>query len=178
LPPPDAFGYQQAMKLEPVIQIPAAWTGSSGGFGVHLFHGHLTLADMDRLDAFSTPWRRRNPGKMVELSVLFPSDARMSSDERTRMNQVMLRWQHLRLASATVILATGILGALQRSVVTGLLLVAPRPHPTRVYSTVREAVTWLAPHLQALPGFQATPDQVVAGIEEFSAAFRAQWPAR
>ena len=31
------------MKLEPVIQLPTAWSGFWRGLGVHLFHGRLTL---------------------------------------------------------------------------------------------------------------------------------------
>jgi hypothetical protein len=162
------------MTLEPLLQMPPAWTGFSGGLGVHLFRGKLTVGDMDRLDAFGVQWRRRNTAPTVEMSIVFPSDARMTGEERARMAQLIKRWEHQRLASATVILATGMQGALQRSVLTGLLLLAPPPHPTKVCSTVREAVTWLGPHLRALAGFDATPEETVAGVEAFCAAFLAR----
>ena len=162
------------MKLEPLLQMPVAWTGFWRGLGVHLFHGKLTVGDMDRLDAFGVQWRRRNTAKTVEMSIIFPSDARMTGEERARMAQLIKRWEHQRLASATVILAAGMLGALHRSVLTGLLMLAPPPHPARVSSSVREAVTWLGPHLAALEAFDATPDEVVAGVEAFCASFRAR----
>jgi hypothetical protein len=162
------------MKLEPLIQMPVAWTGFWGGLGVHLFQGQVTLADMDRLDAFSVQWHRKNPGKLVEMSVIFPSESRMSREERTRMAQIIKRWEHERLASATVILAQGMLGAMHRSVLTGLLMLAPPPHPTAVFGAIADAATWLWPHLRALAGFDATPAEVVAAVAELSAAFQAQ----
>ena len=35
-------------------------------------------------------------------------------------------------------------------------------------------MTLAEPHLRALPGFDAAPEEVVAGVEAFCAAFRAQ----
>jgi hypothetical protein len=43
-----------------------------------------------------------------------------------------------------------------------------------VCSTVRDAVTWLAPYLGALPELDATPEETAAGVEAFCAAFRAR----
>src|SRR5262249_25570444 len=139
---------------------------------VHLFHGRLTLGDMDRLDAFGMQWRRKNPGKIVEMSIILPSEARMDREELARMAQIIKRWEGHRHASATVILAAGTTGALHRSLLTGLLLMAAPPHPSKVFSTVRDAVVWLWPYLRKMGDFEATPDEVVAGIDVFCAAFQ------
>lgn len=162
------------MKLEPLIQIPVAWTGFRAGLGVHLFQGHVTLADMDRLDAFGVQWHRKNAGKLVEMSIVFPSESRMTREERTRMAQIIKRWEHQRVASATVILAQGMLGSMHRSVLTGLLMLAPPPHPTKVFGAVADALTWLAPYLRSLEGFDAAPGEVVAAVAELTSAFQAQ----
>jgi len=81
------------------------------------------------------------------------------------------------MASATVVLASGLQGAMHRSVLTGLQMIAPPPHPTRVFGALREAVTWIAPHVQALCGVDTTPEELLATIEELCARFRAARPA-
>jgi hypothetical protein len=43
-----------------------------------------------------------------------------------------------------------------------------------VYGAVREAVIWLGPHLRALDGFAATPEETLAAVEAWSAAFLAR----
>jgi hypothetical protein len=73
-----------------------------------------------------------------------------------------------------VILATGMLGAVQRSVLTGLLMIAPPPHPSKVFSDLSEAVTWLLPHVAALSERPITEEHLRAAVEELCAAFRAR----
>ena len=68
----------------------------------------------------------------------------------------------------------GMLGALQRSVLTGLLMLAPPPHPSAVRGSVSAAVTWLLPHLRTLDGFAAPPEEVVAALELLCGAFHAR----
>src|SRR6476661_2518617 len=102
------------MKIEPLLQLPTAWTCIWRRLAVHLFQGHLPLADMDRLDAFGAQWRRRNPGNLVDLSIIFSGDSRMNSQERARMAQIIKRFENERTASATVILAGGMVGAMHR----------------------------------------------------------------
>jgi hypothetical protein len=164
------------MKLAPLIQMPNTWSGLAGRFGVHLFEGHLGVADMGRLESIGAEWLREHPGKLVELVVIFPSNSRMTGEERSRMARVIKRWEKDRLASATVILASGLLGAMHRSVLTGLLMIAPPPHPSKVFATVPEAVTWLAPHMQSLLGAEATRHDLLTGVEDWCAAFRGRAP--
>jgi hypothetical protein len=161
------------MILEPLIALPTAMTGVWRQFGLHLFEGKLPLSDMDKLERLGEVWAKRNTGKRVELTVIFPSDTRMTSEERARMVRIIKRWEHVRTASATVILATGLIGAGQRGVLTGLLLLAPPPHPAKVFGEVGAAVDWLAPHIASLCGPEATPAALMAAVDEMSARFRA-----
>jgi hypothetical protein len=142
--------------------------------GVHLFEGKLTVEDMDRLDTQGADWRRRVPGKMVELVIVFPSEARMTSEERTRMAAIIKRWEHVRLASSTVILAEGLMGSLHRSVLTGLQILAPAPHPLKVFGTIAPAVKFLAPFVVELCGPEATEDALLHGVDELCARFAAR----
>src|SRR5579862_850524 len=108
------------MKLEPIIHLPNMITGMWRRFGLHAFEGTLTLDDMVRIEAAGELWHRKNPGKVVEMVVIFPSEARLSGEERTRMARIVKRWESVRTASATVVLASGLLGAVHRSLLTGL----------------------------------------------------------
>jgi hypothetical protein len=143
---------------------------ASGRFGVHLFQGDLGVAAMDRLEAVGTHWQARNPGKRVELVLVLPSNSRMSPEERSRMTQLMRRGDKDRLASATVILAEGLRGALHRSVLTGLMMIAPAPHPMKVFGNIEDAVTYLMPYLETLPA-PPPPSAILQSVVELYEAF-------
>jgi hypothetical protein len=137
-----------------------------------MFHGHVTVEDMARVENIGVQWLKENPGKLVEMVVIYPSDAvGMTSEERARMARVIKRWEDARTASATVILATGILASVQRSVLTALQAIARPPHPTKVFSTSADGVAWLTPYVQELCGRDATKDALVAAVEELGATF-------
>jgi hypothetical protein len=166
-----------AMKLEPVLTLPSLVSAMWRRFGVHAFQGHVTLDDMMRIEASGSLWHRTNPGQLVELVIIYPSDARMSSEERARMAAIVKRWEKTRTASATVVLADGLSGAMHRSVLTGLQMIAPPPHPAKVFSRTADAVAWLAPHVQALCGPDATAADLLNAVERLCDAFRAARPA-
>jgi hypothetical protein len=160
------------MKLEPLIEMPNIWSGVWRRFAVHMFQGHLAIEDMARLENIGVQWLKKNPGKLVEMVVIYPSDAvGMSSEERSRMARVIKRWEDVRAASATVILATGILGAVQRSVLTGLQAIVRAPHPTKVFATPADAVGWLTPYVQDVCGMDARHNELVVAVEEMRGRF-------
>jgi hypothetical protein len=160
------------MKLEPIIELPSMTTGTWRHFGVHVFQGTLTIDDMVRIDHAGNLWHRKNPGRVVEMVLVLPSEARLSGEERARMVSIIKRWESVRIASATVVLASGLLGSMHRSVLTGLQMIAPPPHPTKVFGVVAEAVTWITPHVQAVCGADATPEALMSAIEAQLATFR------
>lgn len=136
------------VSFERIIALPAVWSYACGRLAVHLFQGQLSVPDMDRMEQVGVLWHERKPGKRVELSVILPSDARMESAERARMARLVRRWENERIASATVVLAQGLRGAMHRSVLTGLMLVAPSPHPAKVFGTIDDAVAYVTPFVQ------------------------------
>ena len=154
--------------------MPFLMTGTWARFGAHLFHGKVTTTDIDQIQRASDGWRAKNPGKTVELVVIYPSGARMTISERLRFSRLLKKDERERTASATVVLAEGLTGAAQRSMLTGLLMMAPPPHPAKVFGTIRDAVAWLAPHVRALCGPEATSDALYAAVEELAARFRAR----
>jgi hypothetical protein len=161
------------VNLEPVIRLPTAWSSVSGNFVVHLFEGTVTVAEMDRMQQLGDAHSARHPAKRVELVVVHSSDARMTGDERTRMARLIKHGDAYRTATATVILAEGLVGALHRSTLTALLMVARPPHPTKVFGHVAEAMRWLWPQLRALqptaPALEQLEHELVAHLAEFRA---------
>jgi hypothetical protein len=164
--------YNRGVRLESIIDMPFLLSGIWARFGVHLFHGKVTTSDIDQIERASDAWRAKHPGKTVEMVVIYPSGARMTIPERLRFARLLKKDERERTASATVVLAEGLTGAAQRSMLTGLLMMAPPPHPAKVFGTTRAAVAWLSPHVQALCGPAATPDALYAAVEELGARFR------
>jgi hypothetical protein len=162
------------MRFEPVIRLPSAWSSAAGRLGVHLFEGRVTVADMDCIQRLGDEWRRKNTVKTVDLSIIYPSDDRMTPEERTRMAQLIKRHEEYRVAAATVILAEGMRAAVHRSILTGLILVAFPPHPAKVFATTFEAVNWVLPHLRKLEGPGLTSGDVLASVSELCDEFQAR----
>lgn len=162
------------MKLEAIIEMPCMVTGLWKRFAVHMFEGKLSLEHMAELEKRSEVWHSKIVGKLVEMVVVFPSDAKMTSEERAKMTQIIRRWEKTRLASATVILAQGLVGAMHRSVLTGMQMIVPAPHPTKVFGTTEDALAWLGPHIRELCGPYATPLALVNGVDNLGARFAAR----
>jgi hypothetical protein len=164
------------MKLEPIIDRPTMMTGVWRRFAVHVFEGKVTVEDMASMEAIGVAWLKQNPGKLVELVIVFPSETRMTGEERARMARVIKRWENLRTASATVILAEGLIGAMHRSVLTGLQFLAPSPHPTRVFGSTGDSVSWLLPYVRELCGPEVSREDLMAAVEDHCRAFRSRPP--
>jgi len=129
---------------------------------------------MDRLESEGDRWHAAHPGQLVEMVVIFPSDARMNGTERERMVRLIKRREKARVASATVVLAEGITGAMHRSVLTGLNLIARPPHPAKVCANLSDAIAFLMPHLRATCDPRATHATMLGALEEARAAFEAR----
>lgn len=162
------------MHFEPIVKMPSAWSGVHRHLAVHLFEDRVTVEQMEELDAIGSAWRRRHPGKLVELVVIFPSNNQMTSEERARMAKLMKRWEAERIASATVILADGLVGAFQRSILTGLAMLAPPSHPAKIVGSITDASAWLAPHVGTLWQRPVTPAEILTAVSSFCDAFGAR----
>lgn len=165
------------MTFEPTLRAANMITGIWRRFGVHAFEGRLSLEDMRQLETLGNLWHKKNPGKVVEMAIIFPSDDRMGGEERGRLVKVIRRWEMTRTASATVILANGLVGAMHRSVLTGLMLVAPPPHPVKVFGSTAEAVRWLTPFIHEVCGNDCTAPELVAAVEALCAMLHASGPS-
>jgi hypothetical protein len=163
-----------AMKLEPIVVRQTMMSGVWRRFAVHVFEGKVTVEDMASMEAAGVAWLKKNPGKLVELVIIFPSETRMTAEERSRMARVIKRWENIRAASATVILAEGLLGAMHRSVLTGLQFLAPAPHPTRVFGKTADSLSWLLPYIGELCGADSSQEELLAAIEEHCRTFRSR----
>jgi hypothetical protein len=158
------------MRFDPVIALPNAWTSACGPFVLHLFEGQLSIADMNYMQDLAARWLVKNPQPRVELSVVLPSSARMTLDERQRVASLIKQGERQRTASATVILAEGLTGSFQRSVLTGLMLLVPPPHPTKVFASIQDSVRWLFPYANLLMELELQP--LFAAVDAHVARFR------
>jgi len=160
------------VHFDPIIELPCLATGLWRRFAVHVFEGKLTLGNIAELETAGETWHAKVTGKLVEMVVIHPSQSKMTSEERKQMAGIIKRWEHTREASATVILAQGLQGSLHRSVLTGLQMLAPSPHPTKVFGSTELALDWLAPSVQKTSGPEARVEDLVAAIARLSAHFQ------
>lgn len=160
------------IRFELINDLPCMVTGIWQRFGVHVFEGRCTIEDMDRMEAHGDAWLARHPGKIVELVIIHPSDAGMTMTERSRMQRIIKRWEKIRTAAATVILAEGLAGSLQRSILTGMTMMVPPPHPAKVFGATEAAVTFLAPHVSALVGKETSAEALAAAVAKLESDFR------
>ncbi len=84
------------------------------------------------------------------------------------------RWEGLRDASATVILADGLVGSMQRSMLTGLMMIVPPIHPAKVFGATSPAVAFVAPFVRALGAESATTPALDAAVGRLCARFLAR----
>jgi len=61
-----------------------------------------------------------------------------------------------------------------RSVLTGILFLAPPQQPAKVFATIPDAVAWLIPHVRTVCGAATTPEEVIAAVEQLCTSFRAR----
>lgn len=162
------------VKLDSIIEMPCMVTGLWKRFAVHVFEGKVTIADMVDLEKRSEVWHSKISGKLVEMVVIMPSRAKMTSEERVKMTQIIRRWEKTRIASATVILAQGLTGAMHRSVLTGMQMIVPAPHPVKVFSSTSDALRWLAPHVHELCGPETTIDALASATDDLAKRFAAR----
>jgi hypothetical protein len=151
-----------------------AWTSVFGRFALHLFEGRVTLDDMDLMQSIGEHWNIKHPGKRVEMVVVLPSDTRMTVEERARMARLIKLGEAHRAASATVILAQGILASMQRSVLTGMMMLAPSPHPVKVFGSLHDAAHWIYPYVQQLCGPALKIEPFIAALDDQLASFKAR----
>jgi len=162
------------MRFEPLICMSTAWTSVFGRFALHMFEGRVTLDDMDLMQSIGEHWNVKHPGRRVELVVVLPSDARMTVEERARMARLIKLGESHRAASATVILAQGLLASMQRSVLTGMMMIAPSPHPVKVFGGLHEAARWIYPHVQELCGPALKLEPFIAALDQQLESFKAR----
>ena len=69
-------------------------------------------------------------------------------------------------AGALVLLAGGFSGAMIRSIATGLNILSPPKHPTKVFDSIERACPWVVAHVAPVDGRAVTADELRAVFEK------------
>lgn len=126
---------------------------------VWVVEGHTPVATLEALRLrLAVLSRERGDEKHVALTVLYPSDSAMSAEERRSVARMIDETKHRRLASATAVLAQGMMGAVHRSILTGMSILVPPPHPNRITSSIEDAVAFAHPFVVQSSGAVAMAD--------------------
>jgi hypothetical protein len=141
---------------------------------VWVVDGHTPVDELERLRLHVLEWTRaQGDAKNVALTVLHSNRSTMSAEERRIVARMIDETKGSRLASATVVLADGMLGALHRSILTGFSLLVPPPHPTKICGDLPSALAFLAPHIEKVAG-DVPPAHIEAIVDDLHGAVRAQ----
>lgn len=134
--------------------------------------GHTNVAELQELRVlFGMLAKARGDEPHVSLIILYPSDSTMSGEERRVVTKLIEESKHRRLASATAVLATGVMAAVHRSILTGINLLVPPPHPNRITASIDEAISFVHPHVVKSSG-PITQADVRAMIDELYEALK------
>lgn len=136
------------IRVERVVLTDTHALGVWRGFTVSVFDGVLGVPGLEVLHQQVMDFRGGNTQKTADLVVVHPTKAGMSNAERKKWLEIVKSTEHYRLAGATVVLAEGLLGSMHRGIITSFNLLAPPPHPARVFGNARDALEWMAPYIQ------------------------------
>jgi len=114
--------------------------------------GHTPVDELESLRQLSQEWREATTEKVVSLIVLHGRRTTMSGPERRSVMNMINETKHTRLASATVVLGRGLIGSAHRSILTGMSIIVPSPHPVKICAEVSEAIDFLHPYIETVCG--------------------------
>ena len=109
-----------------------------------VYAGDVQVSDLQQVDREEGQLVARY-GKISVLSVVLPSREfkRVSDGVRGAAHDLVRKYRDHLIADATVVPAQGITGTIVRTFLIGFALVARNPYPSKVFSQVDEAVSWL-----------------------------------
>ncbi len=113
--------------------------------------GETTAARLKRVGEIQTELARKWPAGFVALALIRSSNANMPADARAEAEKLSKEPAMNLKAIAQVIYGSGFAAAAIRSVATGMVLIARSPRPTKIFGTLENAATWLAPRMNELP---------------------------
>lgn len=136
--------------------------------------GETPVEELRALTQFVKRYRaERGERPNVALTVIHGTRTGMTAEARREVTRLIDLTKHDRVASSTVVLAQGMLGALHRSILTGMELVVPAPHPVKICGDVSTAVAFLHPYIVELCG-PVAPEHVEAMARDLHGAICAE----
>ncbi|HEX4515297.1 MAG TPA: hypothetical protein VH054_17240 [Polyangiaceae bacterium] len=113
--------------------------------------GETTVERLKRVGEIQNELARKWPAGFVALALIRSSNVNMPADVRAEAEKLSKEPAPNLKAIAQVIYGSGFAAAAIRSIATGMVLVARRPRPTKIFGTLEGAATWLAPQMNELP---------------------------
>ena len=138
---------------------------------VSVVRGSVTIPDIEALERGFEAYMSEHPGKHVTFSYVLPSDDRLDAKVRDRIKVMMDNYGADTLAAAYVIPADGLTGALQRSILTSIMMLTRGAYPRKVFKSLEDGCAWGAGHLQSIdPDLAADPTRLVTVIRGLAGA--------
>jgi hypothetical protein len=113
--------------------------------------GETTVARLKRVGEIQNELARKWPKGFVAIALIRSANANLPADVRAEAERLSKEPAANLRAIAQVIYGSGFAAAVIRSVATGMVLIARRPRPTKIFGTLETAATWLVPHMNEIP---------------------------
>ncbi len=132
---------------------------------VLIWHVNTTKQGVDRLDSTCSAFAKTRPNGVALVTIVEENAPMPPAEARDAMATFLGRQSAVVKASAVIYEGSGFRAAAVRSVVAGLTLMARQTYPHKVFATVDEGITWLAP-LLPVPASKADVVTMLTALRE------------
>jgi len=126
-----------------------------------------TLASVERMGAALAQAVRELDGRpAIILPIIYTSSPAPEGKVRDHLQLTIEKQERMVCCAAYVVLGSGFQSASLRAIIAGMVLAIRPKHPTKVFRSVREAITWASTRTDSSGG-GLSPDDLVEAIERF-----------
>jgi hypothetical protein len=139
------------------------WFGAYRNLNLLVWHRGPDLAAVERLERTNPERVKAHPERISTVHIITEGSSGTPTPEaRDALNAMHARYGHTVGCGAVVIERAGLMGVAVRSVVTGMMMLAPKHYRVKVFDRVDDAAPWLAENHARSTGVEVTLTDLLA----------------
>lgn len=140
----------------------AFWFGAWRNINLLVWLHGATLDAVSRLDRTNPARTQAHPEKLTTVHIVTESAGPPDPDARDAINAMHLHWGHTVGCGAVVIERSGFVGVAVRSVIAGMILLAPKHYRVKVFDSIEPAAPWLVEQHARTTSVQTTAAELLS----------------
>ncbi|HET6338918.1 MAG TPA: hypothetical protein VFG30_37120 [Polyangiales bacterium] len=148
----------------------AFWFGAWRNINLLVWLQGATLDAVSRLDRTNLERTQAHPEKLTTVHIVTAIAGPPDPDARDAFNTMHLQWGHTVGCAAVVIERSGFVGVAVRSVITGMVLLAPKHYRVKVFDSIEPAAPWLVEQHARSTSVQTTETELRSVLRAARAA--------